>query len=604
MDAMHARYDIKETATQPTKQMMKLLKPVVLLLVAASTPAHSIPHISEIIESIREQKEEPQPQQQFEDKFSKTHHDVRTLTFDQRLDHFSRQDNNTECERFKQRYFYTPRYVHREEEKTGNSINSKRKTVSFLCVGGEGPSLDPSVLVDSVHCTGDMIELAHKLHEQNWDVHMFALEHRYYGESFPKRTKNQKGEAYLRANENELDSDYPNEYKFLSSRQAVRDVVEFVKSSEASQHFKTGSNMNNNGIRWITFGASYPGMVSGWLRLLHPDVIYGAVANSAPVQAEVNFRKYNDHVSLDLGEESLIGGSKMCLDIFESGHAEVASIVEGGDIDEVDKVASTFNICGGATTLLKDRKNIDFFVGYSMLPIAVQSNDPTCDEPLCNIQKVCDAIVDEHKSDPQKPSMEILAKISKQMQAGRCKEVNFQLMIDYLSDSSTPTSANDRSWYYQTCTEFGFYQTCENNSNCPFAKGHHSLDLDLELCEKSFGIDAMKVKEGIESTLLYYGGWDLKPGDDSSSALEGQKRLIFVNGDVDPWSELSVDEKRGSSHVQSINVPGASHHFWTHPVKDSDDKHIVEARQAIYRHVYDWLGINGESQPHSELKAE
>lgn len=58
--------------------------------------------------------------------------------------------------------------------------------------------------------------------------------------------------------------------------------------------------------------------------------------------------------------------------------------------------------------------------------------------------------MDEHKSDPQKPSMEILAKISKQMQAGRCKEVNFQLMIDYLSDSSTPTSANDRSWYYQS----------------------------------------------------------------------------------------------------------------------------------------------------------
>lgn len=369
---------------------MKPLKPILLLVVAAATPACSIPHISEIIERIHEQNEESAliPQLQFEDKLSKKHHDVQTLTFDQRLDHFS-QDNNNDCETFKQRYFYTSRYVHKEdEEKTGVSINTERNTVSFLCVGGEGPSLDPSVLVDSIHCTGDMIELAHKLHhEQNWDVHMFALEHRYYGESFPKSNKNQKGEAYLRANEKEeLDSE--NEYKYLSSRQAVRDIVEFVKSSEASQHFKTGSQMNNSNIRWITFGASYPGMVSGWLRLLHPDVIYGAVANSAPVQAEVNFRKYNDHVSLDLGEDSNIGGSKMCLDIFESGHAEVASIVEGGDIDEINKVASSFNICGGATTLLTDRKNIDFFVGYSLVPIAVQSNDPTCDDPLCNIQKV------------------------------------------------------------------------------------------------------------------------------------------------------------------------------------------------------------------------
>ena len=135
------------------------------------------------------------------------------------------------------------------------------------------------------------------------------------------------------------------------------------------------------------------------------------------------------------------------------------------------------------------------------------------------------------------------------------------------------------------CTEFGFYQTCENNSNCPFSKGHHSVDLDFEICEKAFGIDAKKVKDSIQSTLAYYGGWDLTPGDDKSGALEGQKRLIFINGDVDPWSELSVDEKRGSSHVQKIKVAGASHHFWTHSVRESDDKHVVQARQAIYRQI-------------------
>ncbi len=364
---------------------MKLLPPV--LLVAAASPACSIPHISEIIERIHEQKLDPQPQMQLEVKFSKSHHDVQTLTFDQRLDHFS-QENNNDYETFKQRYFYTSRYVHTEEENFGGSVNTKRNTISFLCVGGEGPSLDPSVLVDSVHCTGDMIELALKLYlEQDWDVHLYALEHRYYGKSFPKINKSQNGEAYLRANEQESDND--NEFRHLSSRQAVRDIVEFVKSSEASQHLKTGKINNNDiNVRWITFGGSYPGMLAGWSRLLHPDVIYGAVANSAPVQAEANFRKYNDHVGLDLGEESLVGGSKLCLDIFQSGHDEVAAIVEGGDADEIDRVVSAFNVCDGASMLMKDRKNIDFFVGYSMLPIEVQSNDPSCDEPLCNIQKV------------------------------------------------------------------------------------------------------------------------------------------------------------------------------------------------------------------------
>jgi hypothetical protein len=128
--------------------------------------------------------------------------------------------------------------------------------------------------------------------------------------------------------------------------------------------------------------------------------------------------------------------------------------------------------------------------------------------------------------------------------------------------------------------------------------------LDLEICGKSFHVDAERVKASVESTLLYYGGWDLIPGDDKSSVLEGHKRLLFVNGDVDPWSELSVNEESGRSDVQTLKVFGASHHFWTHPVKETDDNHVVEARQSIYRHVYDWLGVDADSSSHYDLKTE
>ncbi len=70
---------------------MKLL-PTVLLLVAAAVPACSIPHISEIIERIHEQKLDPQMQLEVE--FSNSHDDVQSLTFDQRRDHFSKDNDN------------------------------------------------------------------------------------------------------------------------------------------------------------------------------------------------------------------------------------------------------------------------------------------------------------------------------------------------------------------------------------------------------------------------------------------------------------------------------------------------------------------------------
>lgn len=93
--------------------------------------------------------------------------EVEILFFDQRLDHFSDSVTAT----FKQRYFYSSRYAAGE-----NATTSQLPPLAFLCVGSQGKSLDQSVLIDSNHCTGDMVVLAEKLHvEQNREVHLFSL---------------------------------------------------------------------------------------------------------------------------------------------------------------------------------------------------------------------------------------------------------------------------------------------------------------------------------------------------------------------------------------------------------------------------------------------
>lgn len=99
--------------------------------------------------------------------------DVQELFLKQRLDHFAASP-----EYFQQRYFYSDRFV--------DKSSSQDKQYAFLCVGGEGPSLTKAVLVDSVHCSGDALALAEQLHlQRGLSVHLFALEHRYYGRSYP-----------------------------------------------------------------------------------------------------------------------------------------------------------------------------------------------------------------------------------------------------------------------------------------------------------------------------------------------------------------------------------------------------------------------------------
>lgn len=83
----------------------------------------------------------------------------------------------------------------------------------------------------------------------------------------------------------------------------------------------------------------------------------------------------------------------------------------------------------------------------------------------------------------------------------------------------------------------------------------------------AFNIDSDTVKRNVESTLSYYGGTNLTPNTgekvgpnnsmiaDGEDTLDGQKRIIFVTGDVDPWTELSFTAKGDKDHP-SISVEG------------------------------------------------
>lgn len=86
--------------------------------------------------------------------------------------------------------------------------------------------------------------------------------------------------------------------KFLSSRQALADVASF--HNVMVTQFKM-SDKN----RWISFGGSYSGALSAWLRQVYPSVVVGAVASSAPVKAVEDFYEY-----LEVVQKSLASSSK------------------------------------------------------------------------------------------------------------------------------------------------------------------------------------------------------------------------------------------------------------------------------------------------------
>jgi len=486
--------------------------------------------------------------------------DVQELFFTQRLDHFDPQNHET----YQQRYFYSNRYA---------NIVQPSRTLTFLCVGGEGPGFTKSVLVDSVHCTGDMIALAHKLfHDYQINVHMYALEHRYYGESYPDFGDQSPVETQ--------------NLKYLSSRQALEDLAHFVQTMQAQE-----SKESETTPTWISFGGSYPGYMAGNARLKHPQLIFAAVSNSVPLDLEVDFPGYNERVGWDL-MYTKIGGSQECFDIVKNGHREAVALLD----QNRTYLANLFHICDPETAL-DTIENQHLFLGDGLIQIFVQGNDPSCQEELCNIERLCSYMIENKETNPDKSNLDILVDVAKAQRGddddddddGGCLSIDFQELLIQLAQPVVE-DGGWRSWLWQTCTEVGFYQTCIHET-CPFATYFHTVDQDLTICQVAYNIT--NVYENVQATRDYYGGLDITSGS----------LVLSVNGDVDPWSVLGLHESPKYSLPVAM-VAGASHHFWTHEVLDTDSTEVQQVREYIYLTVISWLDIDQESIEHEQIQQE
>eukprot|EP00957_Ditylum_brightwellii_P005691 433676-Ditylum_brightwellii.AAC.1 len=64
---------------------------------------------------------------------------------------------------------------------------------------------------------------------------------------------------------------------------------------------------------------------------------------------------------------------------------------------------------------------------------------------------------------------------------------------------------------------------------------------------------------------------------------------MFLNGDVNPWDELSITRGNGNKDLPTVWVKGVSHHCWTYMLKDTDGEAIENAMLVIHGKVMVWL---------------
>ncbi|CAB0045104.1 unnamed protein product [Trichogramma brassicae] len=195
-----------------------------------------------------------------------------------------------------------------------------------------------------------------------------------------------------------------------------------------------------------------------------------------------------------------------------------------------------------------------------------------------SIASICKTMENSSISDP----VERLAKLIGS--GSDCQKYNYSEYIEKLQSPDWGNSTMMRQWIYQTCTEFGYFQTTDSAKSV-FGK-ICDLNFYADMCTDIYGpyFKRNLVERGVNRTNIVYG-----------SDVPDVTNVIFVNGNVDPWHSLGVLEDLndaspaflidGSSHCQDLNPDNM----------DADPEDLLETRSKIKTIVSSWLNSTNYS---------
>ncbi|KAM0732821.1 putative serine protease F56F10.1 [Formica fusca] len=443
--------------------------------------------------------------------------------FTQYLDHF----NPIDARVWKQKYFV-------------NSNFYKPNGPIFLMIGAEGIA-NAKWMVE-----GQWIEYA-----KEFGAMCFYLEHRYYGKSHPTPDLSVKNLIYL------------------SSQQALADLAYFIQNINIGYKF-------SNETKWIVFGGSYGGSLAAWMRAKYPHLVHGAVSTSGPLLAQIDFQEYFVVVA-----NALKDYSQKCIDTVAEAYRELNILLH--HVAGQQKIEKRFKLCDPVDpghTKRMDISNLYETLASNFAGIVQYNKDNRQSSQTANItiETVCDILVDEKIGIP----IDRLAYISNMMlntTKEKCLDYRYGKMIRELRNITwtSEQAEGGRQWMYQTCTEFGFYQTSTAKPN--LFSDTFPVKFFIQQCIDIFGprYDIDLLKSGVTRTNILYGALNLQVTN-----------VVFVHGSVDPWHVLGITTS-SNPQAPAIYINGTAHCADMYPSSENDMPQLKEARIQIKDLIKQWL---------------
>lgn len=358
---------------------------------------------------------------------------------------------------------------------------------------------------------------------------LYALEHRFYGSSQPFGTLS-------------VDN-----LKYLSTEQALADAAEFLNAIIVK--FEPPYDIR----KVVVIGGSYAGVVSSLFRAFHPEIVSISLASSAPVNAVADFYEYDEVIASALGPECA-GWVRLALQDLE----DTANVNLADAVTQLGCNPASFS------------NEIDFLATIADVPSGCVQYNTT---KLC-IPTMCDALNPQHNPSNLTYGQRFYDFTTREyfpvIENCTCEE--FASTREGFSNESTANAG--RAWFYQTCTEFGYFQTAPRNDS--LRSTQITVDYYLDMCGAVFN----------NRTTLDTDATNTRFGGTNSFATN----VIFTNGLNDPWhvlgitntSEYGTDGQVGRKNWTVLPIADGSHCTDLHtPDPAADSENLTDTRLII-----------------------
>lgn len=195
----------------------------------------------------------------------------------------------------------------------------------------------------------------------------------------------------------------------------------------------------------------------------------------------------------------------------------------------------------------------------------------------CTIKTVCGVMSDASLGDPYyRFAAFVRLRTITHLLKPCVKDLTYNANLQDLRNTSYsgPHGGGGRQWTYQTCTEFGYFQTTDS-PNQPF--GGFGLQYHVEQCQDIFNISAKTLYAGIDQTNENYGSYNIRA-----------TRIVFPNGSIDPWHALGITSSI-SDDLPAIFIKGTAHCANMYPARAEDLPQLTLAREHVFQLLQKWL---------------